>query len=94
MIPNTLRIDHRYGSAHAHPQTIGFCTKNAPIASQFQGIKALFKVIPRQDAKFGFAALRIGRIGAQKDMALNLSNSEYVCFFADALFYGHSKLVA
>ena len=72
VIPDAFGIDHRDRAPLADAQAVGLGAVDAVEHPQF-GEPAL-EVVPRLDARFHRAALRLGLVGAEEDMALDRRN--------------------
>jgi len=63
----------------ADPQTVGLGPVNAAFGSRKFGFgESLLKVIPGETRNFGRGALRLGLLGTQENVALDLADSQVV----------------
>ena len=67
-IPRAFRIHHRDRTSLADAKAVGFRSQDAPRLRQPQFLEALLEKIPRRDGALTLAALRIGLIGAEKNV--------------------------
>ena len=67
-IPRAFRVHHRDRTSLADAKAVGFRPQDAASLGQPQFFEALFEKIPRRDGALAIAALRIGLIGAEKNV--------------------------
>src|SRR5688500_6869410 len=77
-VPRALGIDNRNRAALADPQAVRFRPQDAALVGEPQLTKAAFQEIPRRHAALHVAALRLGLLGAEKDVALRDGNADGV----------------
>src|SRR5690348_4224951 len=68
-VPRAFRIDNGVRSAFADPQAVGLGAENAALLGQTQLFEARLEKLPCDEATMQVAALRLGLIAAQKDVA-------------------------
>jgi hypothetical protein len=85
VVPDALRIDDGDGALLAHTQAVGFGAKHTRAGRhQAELGEALLEVVPRGEAFSLRAALRLGLVSAEEDMALDLMKAETVGLSGEA----------
>jgi len=69
-VPRSLGIDNGYRSPLADAQAIGLGSKDASLLGEAKLTEAPFQKLPRCETALTIAALRIGLITAEKNVAL------------------------
>src|SRR5215471_2337145 len=85
-IPDALGVDHRDRTAFADAEAVGLSAIDAIKQAQL-GEPAL-EILPRLDARFFRAALGLGLIRAEEDMAFNCGEAEAGGDFGEAFAIG------
>jgi len=80
VIPDAVRINDGDRALLTNAQAVGFGAVDGRIAasSQAEFFKALFEVFPRREPGLFCAALWLGLIGAEEDVALDFAETECV----------------
>jgi hypothetical protein len=78
VIPDAFWIDDRDGALEADAQAVrlGAVDRRVPTACEVELLEAFFQEFPRDEAGFLGAAFRLGLIGAEEDVALDLPDAE------------------
>ena len=72
VVPGTLRIHHRDGTARANAKAVGLGAVHFGLeANKAELLEPRFQERPRLDASLLGAALRLGLVGAEKNVAVN-----------------------
>src|SRR6185295_12019650 len=75
-VPRALRIDDGNRSAFADPQAVGLGAENAAVLGQPQLFEARLQELPCDKAAMQVAALWLGLIAAQKNVAPRDGNTD------------------
>ncbi len=76
VVPSPFGVDDRDGAAGADLQAVGFGAEDAAVAGEFEFLEAPLQVIPRLEARLLVDALRLGLIGAEEQVTLNLVSTD------------------
>src|SRR5438477_621057 len=68
-IPRAFGIDHRDRPAFANAQTVRLRSEDAALLGQPERLEALLEVVPGREPALFLAALRVGLIAAEEDVA-------------------------
>jgi hypothetical protein len=68
-IPDTFGIDHGHRTTSADAEAIGLGTRDATLIGEPQGEQTCLQVVPGDDRPLAVAALRLGLVATQEDMA-------------------------
>ena len=75
-VPGAFRIDNGNRSAFADPQAVGLGAENAAVLGQPQLFEARLQKLPSDQAAMQVAALRLGLIAAEQDVAPRDGNTD------------------
>ncbi len=92
VVPDALRIDDRDGTARADAEAVGLGAEHSRLeANEPKLLEAVFQKRPRLEASLPGAALRLSLVGAEKYVALKLSQPKRRRVFFE-LFARHGLL--
>src|SRR6185436_482902 len=77
-VPDPVGVDHGDGATAADVEAVGAGDVHVPLARQAQLLEPLVQELPGADRPFAAAALGLGRIAAEEDVALDLREVELV----------------
>src|SRR3954447_14194692 len=78
-IPGAFGIDDGNRPAFADAQAVGFGSENAALFGQPQFLEARLEKVPGDQATMQVAALRLGLVAAEKDVAARNRNTDALC---------------